>query len=588
MVHTAAVLCVLLGVGASYAQTPGDPAALAEGQRVEIKGRRGANDSIEASRVRLQNPDKASKIEGVIGELDVRTRALSIAGFPISLTDDARIERDGVVLGFDAVRAGDVVEARGEWTGRQLRADRLRIRQNEPGTRPSAEADIEANVQSVDAAAGTFVVIGHTVRLTARSKVVDERAAATTDAPPPNDRLRREDDDLHVTPIRIGERITVGGRIGGDLRGHRRSVAIDELSEQQDTAMASAQLLASATLPRHIDLYTKLGAERFFVLVNDGGPLGTQGTFRVYEAYALIGSDTRFGLQVGRQRFRDAREWFYDDYLDALRFHVRGGSWRAEAAIAEGVFSGPADTRSRGGQRHAIASFTQQVGERTEASAFFIHRDDRARRERPTWLGALWNGRATSAVKYWALGAVRRGESDTQQLRGWAMDTGVAWRLSLPAAPAITARYAVGSGDRPGTDDADTRFRQTGLEDNQARYHGLKRFAQYGEVFDPELSNVSVFSIGAGAKPFTRTSVDLVYHRYTQQERRRSLMSNRLEATGTGASDDLGDEFDLIVAIQQVRRVDFSIVAGMYRPGAGIASPTRSVLYWRPEVRFFF
>lgn len=587
MTYTAAVLSVLLTASTSFAQENVRPAELTEGQRVEIKGRRGGNDSIDASRVRLQEPDKASKIEGAVGTFSPGTRELTIAGFPISLRDDVRVEREGVVVGLDAVRVGDIIEVRGEWTGRLLRADRVRIRQDKPGSRPAAEADIEANIERVDANAHTFVVIGHTVRLGKGSKLVDERAV-TPEEGIPQDRLRRDVDDLHVTPLHLGERVTVGGRIGGDLRGHRRQPAGNEDRERQDTGMASAQVIASATLPRHIDLYTKIGGEQLFGRTDTGGPLSTGGTVRVYEAYALFGSDTRFGLQVGRQRFRDAREWFYDDYLDALRFHVRGGSWRAEAAVAEGVFAGPPTSRSRSDQRHAIASFTQLVGERTEASAFFIYRNDRSRRERPTWLGALWNGRATSAVRYWGIGAVRRGESDTQKLRGWAMDSGVSWRLTLPLTPAITARYALGSGDRPGTDDADTRFRQTGLEDNTARFHGLKRFAQYGEVFDPELSNVSVLTFGIGAKPFSRTGIDVVYHRYEQRERRRSLMSNRLDATGTGNSLDLGAEIDLIVAVQQIRRVDFSLVVGAYRPGAGIASPTRAVWYWKPEVRFFF
>lgn len=587
MVHIAAALCVLLAAGESFAQANVRPEKLAEGQRVEIKGRRGGSDSIDASRVRVQEPDRASKIEGTVAAFDPRTRELTISGFPIALRDGARVEREGEVLTVDAIRVGDIIEARGEWNGQVLRADRLRIRLDTPGSRPPAEADIEGNIERVDAAAGTFVVIGHTVHLGKGSKVVDERAATPTEAVP-NDRLRRDVDDLHVAPIRIGERVTVGGRIGGDLRGHRRQLAVNQDRERQDTAMASAQVIATATLPRHIELYTKMGAEQLFGHIDTGGPLSTGGAFRVSEAYVLFGSDTRVSLQIGRQRFRDAREWFYDDYLDALRFHVRGGSWRAEAAVAEGVFAGPRDLRARGDQRQAIASFTQTVGERTEASTFFLYRDDRLRRERPVWLGALWNGRATSALRYWGIGAVRRGESDTQKLRGWAMDSGVSWRLALPLTPAITARYAIGSGDKPGTDDADTRFRQTGLEDNTARFHGLKRFAQYGEVFDPELSNVSVLTFGLGAKPFSRTSVDLVYHRYRQRERRRSLMSNRLDAAGNGDSLDLGDELDLIIAIQQVRRVDFSVVVGAYRPGDGIASPTRAVLYWKPEVRFFF
>jgi alginate production protein len=91
-----------------------------------------------------------------------------------------------------------------------------------------------------------------------------------------------------------------------------------------------------------------------------------------------------------------------------------------------------------------------------------------------------------------------------------------------------------------------------------------------------------------GLRPFSRTSIDVVYHRYAQHARRRSLPSNRLGATGTGRSTALGEELDVIVAVQQWRRVDLSLVAGLFRPGEAILLPARSVVYWKPEFRVFF
>ena len=160
--------------------------------------------------------------------------------------------------------------------------------------------------------------------------------------------------------------------------------------------------------------------------------------------------------------------------------------------------------------------------------------------------------------------------------------------MPLPLSPSVALSYAAASGDESGSDSVDTRFRQTGLEDNSARLHGFKRFAQYGEVLDPELSNITVLTFGSGVRPFSRTSVDVVYHKFAQRLRRRSLPSNRLEAIGTGDATDLGHEVDLILAIQQIRRMDFAIVSGIYLPGPGVASPSRRVVYWKPEVRFFF
>lgn len=578
-------------VAQTAAPPPPPEGPLVAGQRVEIKGRLENDGSIRATRIRLQAKDTGVKIEGPVAAVDLPQRQLVIAGFVVRLSDDVRIERlDGPAEVTD-IQRGDIVEAKGRWSADQLRASRLRLRSTQGPTTISStqEAEIEADIEQAERG-GAIVVLGRRVHLAAGGKIADERTRATAEGAltETQGRLRRDEDDLHVAPLRIGNRVTLGGRVGGDMRSQRHMSRRTDEWEHQEMASTAGQVIASAMLPRGIELYSKLFAERFFSIADDGGPLTGQPSVRVYEAYAMIGVESPVAVQVGRQRFRDAREWFFDDYLDAVRLHVRRASWRAEAAIAEGVFAGPLDQRSRRDQMQIVTSFTQRFGERTEGTAFLIARNDRSRRERPRWIGGEWNGRATRAVKYWSIAALRRGESDTQKLGGWAFDSGVAWRMPLPLAPSVAFSYAAASGDETGSDGVDTRFRQTGLEDNSARLHGLKRFAQYGEVLDPELSNIEVLTVGGGVRPFSRTSVDVVYHRFKQRLRRRSLPSNRLEATGTGDSTDMGDEFDVILAIQQIRRMDFSIVAGVFRPGAGVASPSRKVVYWKPEVRFFF
>jgi hypothetical protein len=291
---------------------------------------------------------------------------------------------------------------------------------------------------------------------------------------------------------------------------------------------------------------------------------------------------------VGRQRFRDSREWFFDDYLDAVRTWVDLSAWHVETAVAHGLFSGPEATRRRRDQRQAIASVARRLDKHTTATMFIIARDDRNRHERPVWVGGSLSGRATRALKYWGNGGIRRGRAGSIRLRGWAIDAAAAYRLPLPGAPALGAGYAVASGDPSRSDGVDSNFRQTGLHDNNARFHGLKRFAYYGEVFDPELSNLKVLTLDAGMKPHERASIDVVYHRYAQQRLRRTLASNALAATGTGHSPRVGDEVDVIVSVQRFRPLDLSVVTGIFWPGPGIATPSRPARFWRPEVRIFF
>jgi alginate production protein len=347
-------------------------------------------------------------------------------------------------------------------------------------------------------------------------------------------------------------------------------------------------LLALATLTPSIEAYAKLRTTRPFAL-NSGAPAG-ESDLSVKEASVTIDriGGSPVGLQVGRQRFRDSREWFFDDYLDAARVYVDVSSWHVEGAVAHGLFAGPDATRRRRDQRQAIVGVARRLDKHTTATAFAIARDDRNRNEQPLWIGGALTGRLTSALKYWGNGGVRRGRAGALRLRGWAVDTAIAYRVPLAGAPALSAGYAVASGDESRSDGVDSTFRQTGLEDNTARFHGLKRFAYYGAVFDPELSNLKILTAGAGMKPFDGASIDVVYHQYAQQRLRRSLPSNALEATATGRSTRMGDELDVIISVQRFRPVEISIVTGIFRPGPGVASPTRPARYWQPEVRVYF
>jgi hypothetical protein len=590
-----AIVCLFarLAIAADGPQQTSAPTFVA-GQRVEVKGTLKSGSSMAARRIRLRDADRGSKIEGVVHSIDTPRRQLTISSFTVAFAADVSIQRDDTTPASLAdLRTGDIVEAKGLWSGGQLTASRLRLRGTPPPGDPAAnEVEIEADIESADAESGEFGVLGYRVALGPGGKIADERTQSEStkvaSEDPGPDRLRRDVDDQQVPPIRIGEWLTLGGRVAGDLWDQRHLVDDADTRDHEEHANALAQLLASVRLGRYVELYTKVGASRAFVLRGTAAPAGEQSDVRLYEAYIALGLHSPVGLQVGRQRFRDGREWFFDDYLDAVRMHLAAGTWRFEAAMVDGVFAGRRELRSRNEQRHTIASLTKRFGERTNASAFFIARDDRPRRERPTWIGGEWNGRATSDLKYWVVGAGRRGQAESGRLRGWALDAGMAGRLPWRGAPSFTGGYATATGDASGLDGVDTRFRQTGLDDNRARFFGVKRFAQYGEVLDPELSNLSVLTVGVGARPLSRTSIDLVYHQYTQRELRRSLSSNRLEATGTGRSTRLGEELDLIVAVQQLRRIDLSLVVGVFRPGVGMSSPSRPVMYWKPEIRLFF
>jgi hypothetical protein len=575
------------------AEAPTPPmshAALLRGRQIEMKGRVQPDGSFEARRIRLRDADDAAKIEGSVTAVDLAAGSLVIGAFDVVLSADPIVQRGGRPSSLRELAVGQVVEAKGYCAGRLLYAWRLRIREPDGNADAAVreETEVEAGVEQVDPVVGTLVVLGRTVRLATGGKVVDERTQRSASAA--DRRLRRDDDDQQVAPIQFGRWLTIGGRVGGDVTGERNFNRDPDEPEIDDRASATGELLASALVGPNVELYARMRTSRVFPLEGTPATRSREIDLRVLEASLTVNrvGGSPIGFQIGRQRFRDAREWFFDEYLDAARVHVDLSAWRIEAAIVSGLLAGPEAARARRDQRQAVVSVARQLGKRTAATAFVIARDDRNRGERPMWVGSSVEGRAAGTLKYWGNAAVRRGRAGPIKLTGWAVDGAVAYRFPVPGEPAIAAGYAAASGDPSRSDGVDSNFRQTGLQDDTARFHGLKRFAYYGELFDPELSNMEIVTAGSGMRPFAAASIDVVYHRYRQRQLRRSLPSNALEAAGTGRSAHIGDEIDLVVSVQRFRPIDFSIVAGIFWPGAGMASPVKPARYWNPQIRLFF
>lgn len=590
----AAVLAIMVGLSlpaadAEAANEGMSHPGLSRGRRVQIKGRVRADGTVEARRVRLRDPDDASKITGRVSSVDPDMRRLRVGGFDVSTTADPVVYVDVESGSVEDLAVGQVVDASGYWSGSVLYASRLRVRSSSAESVAELDIDIESEIERSDAAAGAIVVLGRLVHLASRGRVIDERSR-----PDPLDwtgrRLRREEDDPQTSPLRLGDWFVLGGRIGGELRSERTLGDEADETPPRDRAAASSELLASLAFGRNVELYGRGRIGREYEIDHERRIREIGRNARVLEAALAVEriAGSPLGFQVGRQRFTDTREWFLNRYLDAATLRVTLPSWRIEAAVANAIFAGPETERSRSEQRHAIVSITRRLGRRTSITAIAIGRDDRSRGERPLWLGGSMAGRLTSGFRYWGNAAIRRGEAGSMQLRGWGVDGAAAYRFRLPGAPSIGGGFAAGSGDDSRSDGVDSAFRQTGLHGNSGRFHGLKKFAYYGEVFDPELSGIEVLTGGVGIRPFTGASIDVIYHRYRQRHGGRSLPSNALDARGTGTSRELGDEIDVVVSLQRFRPLDFSVVAGIFRPGPGIASPTRPASYWRPQIRLFF
>ena len=135
----------------------------------------------------------------------------------------------------------------------------------------------------------------------------------------------------------------------------------------------------------------------------------------------------------------------------------------------------------------------------------------------------------------------------------------------------FTLGYALGTGD-DSTGGNDGTFRQTGLQDNTGRFGGVTSFQYYGELINPELSNLGILTLGVGAVLTTKTSLDLVYHTYTQDVIQNQLSfapveSNLRRATLNGTDADIGSELDVIFGYRRFASWDLELVGAWFQAG---------------------
>lgn len=280
-----------------------------------------------------------------------------------------------------------------------------------------------------------------------------------------------------------------------------------------------------------------------------------------------------FQLQVGRQDVEDGREWLYDARLDGVRVAYDHRAWRIEAMWGrEELLRSDLLHRNPGRDKIDVWLFhaEYEVTRDWDLAAYVVRQNDLgASNVSPLTVGIQSEGRS-GMIGHWLELARQRGTSGSRDLRAWALDAGLIWYLPLPARPALFAGYARASG---GGDALTSRaFRQTGLQDNEDRITGLGNVRYYGEALDPDLSNLEVWTLGLGLRPWQSGSLELIAHRYRQpvldeNDQRGSPISAELD----GAHRAIGDELDLAFSSRLTRFAGIEAKLGWFIPGRGFA-----------------
>ena len=387
-------------------------------------------------------------------------------------------------------------------------------------------------------------------------------------------------DDPPEAKNELAPGLTYGGKVQASYELERNFDLRD--GEKDDVAVVEPSLeVAFSYKPNeHIEAFVNFKLQREIGLREEEGEEDRFTELEVDEAYVRIDDVVDdLGVQLGRQKIKDDREWWYDQELDAVRVFYElfdidfDLSVSRERVVDRDLLSAQRNARVN----NYLASAEYEVFDdddkhplfqELDVAAFAVLRDDRENDDEEPWfLGVRSSGELLDGFEYWTDFAIARGKDGSDSIRGYAFDVGGTFEFDAPLSPYATLGYAFGSGDGNGDDNVDRDFRQTGLEGNSAKLGGVTRIKYYGELFDPELSNMSIFTAGIGFRPLKRTSIDLLYHRYRLDELSDELKDVGVTEDLSGRDKALGEEFDLVIAYRAIEGFKIELGLGYFMPG---------------------
>jgi len=558
---------------------------LRKGDTVEAEGRwdrtRGIFSVTEIQK--LPKPRRPSA-RGVLEAVDRRAGKLTI------FHREVRVSGQTAFLSSSGLGGGDLsslepgmrvevtaeVDRSGAWTATKVVWRDVKASDKVKGT----ITDLLRSDRSVE----TVAISGLPLRLTEKTELKTDYLQEEL-----LDSLHADVGALNAPHLRLGRHLLLSGDVRPSARreaGYTLSGGDDELV----TAEPALGLQLAGDWGRPFQTLVDVRFRSQHVSTGAGFDL-VERELEARQAYAVLRlpGDRGAALVVGKQRVRDGREWLFDESLHGIRLYIyQSRPVVFEASYFPSLLAPASEKFATWDDLLLRARYIPDS--RNEASVYFLkRRDSSPRRRQPAYWGLSYHGRPTRVLAGWLEAALLRGEDKGRPQRAWALDTGATLTARGTVRPSLTLAYAVGSGEEktPG-DPFSQEFRQTGYEDNSDRFGGFSNFKYYGEVLDPELSNLEVLTLGAGLRFSYSVSVDGIYHVY-RQHRLDDELRGRLAPELNADFPDLGRELDLVLGVQNLwKRVSFSYAFGRFEPGDAFPARSHTVTLHRLSVRFAF
>lgn len=560
-----AATCLALGLTSCVAPEGGTPPPpeLAAGTWVEVQGRmvdgRPLVEEVEA--IERKDSDTSDKLEITApAEPPVERDTIRVLGTDVQINEKTDYEDgDGEQVEPYPIEIDDWFRVK----TRIRSSGALRAREIRPVD--TRRFEIEGEIRELDPGRGMLRVgtISLPLPQDARISLAPEEIYAGSDPL----RLFQADERKSVPfTIRPLDDFAIGGQVSFAVE-HERDRDLNSARERDETAY---------DVEGKIDLLWTFDAAGSFALLE--GRASHKWTDRknredeeqaresLSRAYVYAKLSEALRVQVGRHDFDEEREWLYDEVLDGARLIGLVGDFQLEVAGAVGREFAEVEGNPTEDTATFVAVARYFLNEDHWLTAYALARTDSSPDDfQPQLYGVRSYSRPYKGLGHWAELSWARGDDGDRRIDGHAFDVGLLYRFDAPLRPTVAVGYAYGLG----RDAADDRvgYRQSGLQDNNSKFGGVTSFKYYGEVFEPELANLDITTVGIGIRPWSALSFDVVYHGYRQDFVSDTLFPNDLRARPNGRSADLGWEADLIVGYRYARRVTAELIAGRFEPG---------------------
>jgi alginate production protein len=541
----------------SFATSAGD---IVPGHWLQVRGELDEQGVFQVQRLNLIEPRDEEEMIGRLSASSDSNQYL-LFGQRVVVSDKTRYRRID-----ESELAGARVKVEGHYRGPKRFSARSISR------RDAGRERITGQVISIDSSSDGYVlaIMNNKIRVPADIEVSHEQPFEFYTISPQSIALRKgrelSEEDRFGNGIRLSKHLRLTSMLETRYTSEDNYNLNDSEEEgRQDLgASARARLILEPTgygLSGQLEFrYTHLQRED-----DKKGRLEVNDT-RLGESFIFLDDlfDMDFDIQAGRMDFDDRREWIYDQNLDGLRAYWDIGGLVAEFAATTTLSDG--DLWDENTDNYVIYLTDQQ----RRYAAWMVHRDTSGPYEQEiSHFGVrafgTWPERHNSWLEISGIHGRRDDEQGRTNLGGWGMDIGTTREISRYWY--LTTSWAYGQGDDDKRDGSDRNFRQTGLQDNNAKFSGVTSFRYYGELVDPELANLHIGTLGLGYLINETSSLDVVGHYYRQDKAVRKLLGSDLDEKANGVDRELGWEVDAILGLRPVPAWDIELVLGWFNPG---------------------